>query len=486
MTPTTLATAPPPRQLSQLPAKTQCLFLAFLTFAAALLRISHLTAQGLNLDEGFSAYLGRTTLPDFAATVWNSEFNMVLYYATLRLWMQLGHSEFVIRLISVGFAAATVPAVYFLARRLFPDGWTPLIASLLLAVHPVHLMLSQDARSYSLVIMLVTLASLFFLRGLQSPSWANTAGYAFVSAAAVYSHFFALLVIFGHAVALVFYPGKLPAKRIVLAAFLLALFLLPFAAFMLRHSNVGHVSWVRPLHRQQVLDLLYSLTLSKWRSLTYLTAWIVALVAAESSSRDDAWPYRFTATWLFVPVLLTFAGSIWRPLLVERFLSVCIPACVVLAAAGIAIIARRSRAAGLALLVLMVFYSASNIRHYFRHPEYGENWREATAYLLARAQPGDEVVLLPGLGPPTFDYYRERNPRKIVDLRLADSASAPLPYPPPPNVWFIGPVLLTPNWADEAAAFAEAHRGEYCGEPPQPKSGSVRVWEFRLCAQAAK
>jgi hypothetical protein len=107
--------------------------------------------------------------------------------------------------------------------------------------------------------------------------------------------------------------------------------------------------------------------------------------------------------------------------------------------------------------------------------------REASAYLLSNAQPGDEVVLLAGLGPPPFDYYRERNARKIPGLLFADSASAPLPVPPPQNVWFIGSVLLTPNWAAEADAFRQAHKDRYCAESPQPDTGSVRVWQFRRC-----
>jgi hypothetical protein len=71
--------------------------LTVLTIGAAVLLVFRLTSQGLNLDEGFSAYLGRISAIDFVATVWNSEFNMVLHYALLRAWMHLGHSEFVIR-----------------------------------------------------------------------------------------------------------------------------------------------------------------------------------------------------------------------------------------------------------------------------------------------------------------------------------------------------------------------------------------------------
>lgn len=467
------------RCLPELGAHIEFFCLALTTVAAFALRVFQLTSQGLALDEGFSAHMGLTNTTDFVATVWKSEFNMVLYYALLRSWMHIGHSEFVIRLLSVLVATATVPAVYWVAKRLFLDTWTALIASLLLAVHPFHLILSQSARSYSLVILLVTLASLFFLRALQHSSWVNWAAYATLSAAAVYSHFFALLVIAAHAVALFVIPKRdVPWKKFIFAIALLSALLLPFAFFLLLHGDVGHVAWIEPLNRQQVLYGLYSLTLSKGRSFAYIVMWIITMTAAVRLSGEAAWPYRFTAAWLFLPVIVTLLISLRRPLFLERYLSICIPASVLLAAAGAVILARWSRAAGLAVLVLAVFYSASNIRHYFRHPEYSETWREASAYVLSQAQTGDMVVLMPGMGSYPFYYYREFNPRKRADLLLAYSVGAPLPTPPPEGIWFIGPVLSTPSWAE---AFFQAHKELYCAEPSQPASRSIRAWHFRRC-----
>lgn len=456
--------------------------LTLITILAAALRMLRLTSHGLYLDEGFSAYLGRTSLPGFAETVWNSELNMVAYYALLRLWMHLGHSEFIIRLLSVLIGAATVPAIYFVSRRLFSDPWTALGASLLLAVHPFHLTLSQSARSYSLVVLLVTLASLYFLRAMQDATWGNWIAYAVSSAAAVYSHFFAVLVLFAHAVSLFVQPHRLPWKRLLAGAGLLIALLLPVGFFLSHHRDAGNLAWVAPFNRQQLIYVLCSLTLSKRRALTYIAVWIVSVGYAITLSRERAWPYRFTTIWLVVPVIVTVLASAFRPMLVERFLAVSIPAGVLLAAAGIVIISHWSRWIGAAVLVLMVFYSFSNIRHYLRHPEYTENWKEASAYLLANAQNGDEVVIPPAFSYPglgVFDYYRERFPGKLPVLVLAYSPEAPLPTPTPQSVWFIGPAVMMENWG--IAPFLRAHPGMYCALPPQPNWGSIRTWQFRRC-----
>lgn len=455
---------------------------ALLTLVGAALRLVGLDATGLTLDEGFSAHLARVNFAEFAATLWRSELNMAPYYALLRVWTLFGHSEFTLRLLSVLFAAATLPALYLLARRLFPGAGTALIAALLLAVHPFDFMLSREARSYSLVILLVTLASWCLLRMLDQPSWGIAAAYALISALAVYSHFFALLVVFGHAVALAWYPRRLPWRRLVVSAVCLAGLLAPLAVFLKRHGGGSNVAWIAPLQVTQVSSLLSALTLSKWRSLAYIVAWLVSLTAGIKLSRQRAWPYRFVTAWLLVPVLVTLGVSVWRPLLVERFLAVCIPAGVLLASAGIVLIGQRSRVAALALVAAMIFYSVSSIRHYYRHPGYDERWREATNYLLSQAHPGDEVVMTRYV-KLTFDYYREARGESVPPLQIAEDG-APLPAPPPQNVWFIGSAALEPHFADEADAFARVHHQEYCAEPSLPETGSARLWRFRRCGAA--
>ncbi len=194
------------------------LLLVLITCLAGIVRTLQLAARGFTIDEGFSAYLALTSAANFKGLVWHSELNMALYYAVLRLWVVLGHSEFVVRMLSVLFATATVPVVYFLGKRLF-NARTGLMAALLLAFHPFHFILAQDARSYSLAILLVCLASLFFLRGLQNATWINWLAYALYATAAVYSHFFAILIIAAHAASLLFLRRSMvPWKRLLLAA----------------------------------------------------------------------------------------------------------------------------------------------------------------------------------------------------------------------------------------------------------------------------
>ena len=436
-------------------ARWTLLWLVLLTALAGALRLFHLTAEGLTLDEGFSVFLARTDFANFKHIVWSSQFSMALYYAALRAWLHLGGSEFMIRLPSALSATATVPAVYLLGVRLFSRA-TGLFAGLFFAIQPANLILSQRARSYPLVILLAALSSLFFLRMLERPTRANRTGYVLFSAAAIYSHFFAVLVVLSQWISLARKGPTLRRKALWCSLLLLAALLVPTAVFLLHPRVAGNVSWVVDLNGRQVLRLLYSLTLRKFPCLCYVALWVVAMARAfPPGTAGRAWSYWFVACWLLIPPLTMIAVSVVRPVLVERYLAVCVPASVLLAAAGLVRLAGSSRTVAAFLLLAVVVYSASEARFYFRHPEWGEDWRGASRYVLAHVKESDEVVIEP-YARLTFDYYRQTEAGDVGNFVSNDSLSAPLPTPAPDNIWFIASVLFNPNWRFAKAGEAEA------------------------------
>src|SRR5918992_4431986 len=155
---------------------------------------------------------------------------MALYYALLRFWILLGDSESTVRLLSVIPAVATVPLVYFMGKRLF-DPRVGLIAALLLAMNAFHIQYSQEARSYSLLILLVTLSSLFLARSVQRPSRMNWIGYTVASVLSVYAHPFALLALLAQVSSLAFLPRRdIPWNGLCLSGLALGIALLPVLA----------------------------------------------------------------------------------------------------------------------------------------------------------------------------------------------------------------------------------------------------------------
>ena len=168
--------------------------LALITTLAAVLRFHSLAAKSFWFDEGVSVAIARLDWYNFARILWRREANMSLYYFFLHYWLYFGGSEFFVRALSVLFAIASVPAIYLLGRRLF-DSQVGLTAAALLAVNAYHVQYSQDARSYSLMVFLCLLSSLYFLKSLTDPSARNRAAYVVSSALALYAQFFSLLLL---------------------------------------------------------------------------------------------------------------------------------------------------------------------------------------------------------------------------------------------------------------------------------------------------
>jgi mannosyltransferase len=455
--------------------KSDALMLMLVTGLAAILRILYLTSKSFNLDEGLSLFLARMDFASFRHFVSSVEMNMVLYYALLRGWLHVGTGEFVVRLLSVIPAVATVPVVYAIGARL-ADRRVGQIAALLLAVQPMHVEFSQEARSYAWAVLLVSLSSLYFLRATELPSGGNLAAYSLTSALAVYAHVFAGLVLVSQWAALCFRDRKdVPWRKLSAALVLLAMLLAPAFVAILRSS--GYVRWIPKPTGHGFVEVLYSLTLSRFRCLVYLVLWAAA-VWAGIKLRSERWRCGFLALWLFAPVMITIAVSFYKPLLVPRYLLVCVPASVLLAAAGLM---QLNRIPAAILLSLACLYSIRGDSFYYRHPDLTEDWRSATRHVLARLSPGEFVVLLPGFSKYTFEYYR-RTAGVPDGTILERENAAQIPATNHSGVWFIASGAISPQLGPaEVATFLTQGNRSYCVAESRDFYG-VKLWRLRPCA----
>jgi mannosyltransferase len=450
--------------------------LSFITLLAAVIRVLYVSSKSLSLDEGFSVYMSHTSSAGFWSIIWNGELNMALYYALLRVWLHVGTTEFVIRLLSVLFGILTIPVVYFLALRLF-GRIQAAGAALLLALHPFHVALSQTARGYSLVVLLISLSSLFFLRTLASPNALNGSVYALLSALAIYSQFFASLVILAQLLSLlVLRQRRHPWPTLLRSIALLIVLLLPIVVFLLRgvHSQLG---WVEPLSSEQVVSVFYALTLPKNRSLVYLVLWIGAIGAAirQSTLVASPWPTWFCASWIAVPFAFTASLSLLRPAMVPRFLAVLIPAAVLLAAAGLAFYRQRFPLIMVLILAIAVLFSVKSIRFYFRHSDLNEDWRGATEYIFANVGAGDDVIVLPPYARFTFDYYRQHASSTSPPFFVKSALTQAYMTPQPRHIW----IIISGFVKDHIQSGASSLEG-YCQESEHEFAG-VKVQRLRRC-----
>ena len=178
---------------------------------------------------------------------------MSLYYFLLHYWLHFGGSEFFVRALSVLFAIASVPAIYLLGRRLF-DSRVGLMAAALLAVNAYHVQYSQDARSYSLMVLLCLLSSLYFLKSLNEPSRRNRFAYVLSSALAVYAQFFSGLLVIAQWISLKMLDRRQVSRQARNDWRWIALLVLPIVAFVVT-TGAGPLRWVQRPGFEGSLDI---------------------------------------------------------------------------------------------------------------------------------------------------------------------------------------------------------------------------------------
>jgi mannosyltransferase len=188
------APIPVPRDERSLTAARPSLRLALggLLALGLALRFATLGVQSYHHDEIFT--VARVVPGGFVHMlhrVKESESNPPLYYVAAWAWSKVfGTGEVGMRSLSALLGAATIP-VTFLAAREALDERAGLIAAGMVAVNPMLIWYSQEARSYAMLVFFAALSLLFFLRCLRGGRGIDLVWWGVTSAAALCSHYFA-------------------------------------------------------------------------------------------------------------------------------------------------------------------------------------------------------------------------------------------------------------------------------------------------------
>ncbi len=400
--------------------RNDALILAFLTLAGAGLRLFHLGAKSLWQDEPATVAIARMSWPQFRAVWWHGEASFQsVYFLLMHGWLRLGNSEAWIRLPSAIFGMAAIPVTYFVARKLIGRG--PALASAaLLAFSTTHVYYSQDARTYTMTILLVLLSSWFFVQAVEQNRERDWLLWTIFSLLAVYGHYFASLVLVAQAVSLFCYKKPAPWKRMVLHALVILAMAMPGLTYVFRTSHeflVGALN-VKPTPKQ-LLHMALFLGGSGEKLVLAAILWIAGVMAIwrERVRRDQDdifWRGMLVIFWTVVPIFLVALVSLHYPVFVQRYMIFSLPAALMLAGRGMSALPKRKL--GLWLVVLLCAASIVNIVRGYHKPR--EDWRSATNAIITSAAPGDALLIYPFYARPGFDYYYDLRRQNAPALRI--------------------------------------------------------------------
>jgi mannosyltransferase len=220
------------------------LALAGIVLAGAALRFATLDLQSYRYDEAVTVVrILHPSLLDTLSAVPRSESTPPLYYLLAWLWSRpFGTGEVGLRSLSALAGAASIAVVYLGAVSLPLPRRAGLVAAAIVAVSPVLIWFSQDARAYALAFLLTALSFLFFARARRGGARRDLAWWAACSALAIAAHYFAGFVVAPEAALLLW--GARDRRRVgvaIAAVGVAAALLLPIAV---QQAGNAHAGWI--------------------------------------------------------------------------------------------------------------------------------------------------------------------------------------------------------------------------------------------------
>jgi hypothetical protein len=395
-----------------------------LTVLGAVLRVAHLGSKSLWYDEAVMFRIADGSFGHVMAS--NASDNSAPPLFALMLWVviRLGSSEAMLRAIACAAGVLSIPTIYRLARQFVPHP-ASVFAALLVAVSPSQVLYAQQAREYTLAVLIAMLALLGAVAFVRRPDVAHALGLGGAVILALCTQYGLALLLAGAGVVVAAslakgHSGRTAwglwiATQVTGVAFIVAC-ILPLLRRQIA-SGAGGVGVAAPyladgfwegsarslvrlagLQTSRILELAFP-------SLLFLLLCLLGLAAA--LRRDD----RRLVLWLFaVPMGLTFCAALvgLYPYRGHRQALFLTPGTYLLAAVGMAFLVEESRARIVPVLVsaLVAGTGVLSVRMYYRDPG-REPLRPLVQELRRGLESGDLIYVDHGAIPAFAYYFRD-------------------------------------------------------------------------------
>ena len=400
---------------------------------AAVARLYNLGQPSLWIDEVATIQVASYPLSKLWVTAYDP--TPPLYYTLIHFGLNLGHTEFLLRLPSALFGVLTVAVVYVATRRI-GGSLAALAGSVLVALSFHNLEYSQEARAYSLLGFCLSVSFLGLVNlslrwredcsGFTISNMVASGGglYAAGLLAALYTHNTAVFYWLGvQPFFLIWWFRPLSFSRAALVSWLalnfIALLLwLPWLSASLDIMDSGSFSWLHQLD--------FKSAYSTWRRVHGMPAslpgqpWIDAALLVFALMGIYGLRKRPALCVLLVGLLLFSSAAIWAfgyvaaPIFMLRTILWGSLFSAVLIGLGVSYLPPRIGYA----VVLVLTIAGANGAYQFHNTNRAENenWRSAAEFIAKRSKHQDILLFRTHYITPPFFYYFDgiSFPREIL------------------------------------------------------------------------
>jgi mannosyltransferase len=503
--------------------RTETAVLVLIVALAAFLRLYRLDYQSLWYDEAYTASVTNPATVGLSY-IWSSGPVAVmppLHHTLVYLSRLLGTGETSLRLPSVLAGILTVMFIYLTARYCF-NRRVAAFAALIGTVSTFHVYYSQEARAYSLLMLLSVASTYFLVRALREKRQVWWLLHIASSALGLYTHLYMAFVLLAQNVYLLM---EWEAKRVsgrawvvsqVVPFLLFSPWLLTYAIYY-KEILLGPAGaferatrdyWM-PLPDATMLTHTVGLFFVGFFDLTPLaqvpglgSAWLPELTWIQEAIPRLVAPYLLLAAialWrlrhdsalrgygilfallLLLPLALMSAISLQTRILNPRYFSFAYPYFCVLLALGIDTF--NNRATKTVLLAIVIAVNAVGLANGYFNPAFQRDpWRQVAGLLQENARPSDAVLVCCTESQIALNYYYAASPAPT---------GLPIPFQGVQNDgWPYLQAIMAGRtrawlvvWSDFGLAdvYANALRG-HCEPVGQPDFKPIGVDLYESCA----
>ncbi|KYC52784.1 MAG: hypothetical protein AMQ22_00575 [Candidatus Methanofastidiosum methylothiophilum] len=168
-----------------------------LTIVALIIRIYNISYNSIWSDEEFTLTFSKQSFYDIFFGIIAGEFNPPIFFWIEHIvHLTIGiETEFKLRIASAIFGALTIPIFYLIGKEIYNEKGG-LIISTLVTFSTFHIFYSQEARAYTLMLLFISLSTLYFIKIIKSENAVENKNwilFATFSALAFWTHFYSFV-----------------------------------------------------------------------------------------------------------------------------------------------------------------------------------------------------------------------------------------------------------------------------------------------------
>ena len=336
---------------------------AFIMLAGLVLRIYHLAYHDLWFDEAYSAHLIK--FPQYIAGDPQAPLHTFLLIGLVKL---TGLGEFWLRFPAFVFGFFSIAAIYLLGIILF-ERKVALMAAFLLAISPLHIWYSQEARGYTQAIFLVILSTYFFVRSIKENRLIFRIGLLLTQLAGCYTNYLFPLILIPQVIILLKYNKK-HIRNWFLSWFVTFLFFLPWLnVFISRFQSVVKEFWIPRPNLFSFFITFFNFNLGYTvpsfiyyvSSIPFLVILISGIWRGIKRHRESV---RITMSFAFIPIISAFLISQIRSIYISRQMSLYLPFYLLLVSLGILLIKKQILKIG--IMIILFYFTGISLANYYK------------------------------------------------------------------------------------------------------------------------